>query len=377
MPMRGRGRGRRWANQNAENIEDWDELEEIIEESDERCEALRREIAELRAQSEVRGQFLKAYSDDLGVMWRDIMDPESCTEDEPESEDEPGPPNPSIPSSDDKRGQSAKSEETDQSSSSSSNLCDEDNEKSKSQFRKRKSPDQESSETHQTEEIDSSEIAESSDEKIDAVPSTSNSNVDMKQSNPSKPKNFQKSLTRIMFEWAREQPEFEINMQNLRDEKFRNEDDLEKFAFFQLFEKRNAEYRAEQDRQRELRVADWEKVKLETKLSFQNSGKSEEEFHAWLVTEQSRRVRKNFRRKKREVKRLRIMYLEDRDDEIFPDKPTALEATFGQQLPTPNQTMDNVEAEDASNDSDVGQFQARKSEVSTNNVPTKRARTLR
>ena len=40
-----------------------------------------------------------------------------------------------------------------------------------------------------------------------------------------------------MFEWAREQPEFEINMQNLRDEKFRNEDDLEKFAFFQLFEK--------------------------------------------------------------------------------------------------------------------------------------------
>ena len=42
------------------------------------------------AQSEVRGQFLKAYSDDLGVMWRDIMDPESCTEDEPESEDEAG-----------------------------------------------------------------------------------------------------------------------------------------------------------------------------------------------------------------------------------------------------------------------------------------------
>ena len=40
-----------------------------------------------------------------------------------------------------------------------------------------------------------------------------------------------------MFEWAREQPEFEINMQNLREEKFRNEDDLEKFAFFQLFEK--------------------------------------------------------------------------------------------------------------------------------------------
>ena len=40
-----------------------------------------------------------------------------------------------------------------------------------------------------------------------------------------------------MFEWAREQPEFEINMQNLREEQFRNEDDLEKFAFFQLFEK--------------------------------------------------------------------------------------------------------------------------------------------
>ena len=96
-----------------------------------------------------------------------------------------------------------------------------------------------------------------------------------------------------------------------------------------------------------------------------------------MVTEQSRRVKKNFRRKKREVKRLRIMYLEDRDDEVFPDKPTALEATFGQQLASPNQTMDNVEAEDASNDSDVGQFQARRSEVSTNNVPTKRARTLR
>ena len=78
---------------------------------------------------------------------------------------------------------------------------------------------------------------ESSDKKIDDVPSTSNSNDEMKQSSAPKTKNFQKSLTRIMFDWAREQPEFEINMQNLRDEKFRNEDDLEKFAFFQLFEK--------------------------------------------------------------------------------------------------------------------------------------------
>ena len=86
---------------------------------------------------------------------------------------------------------------------------------------------------------------------------------------------------------------------------------------------------------------------------------------------------KNFRRRKREVKRLRMMYLEDREDEIFPDKPSALAATFGQHLPTPNQTMDNVEAEDASNDSDVGRFEARRSEGSTNNVPTKRARTLR
>ena len=59
----------------------------------------------------------------------------------------------------------------------------------------------------------------------------------MKQHNAKKTKNFQKSLTRVMFEWAREQPEFEINLQNLREEKFRNEDDLEKFAFFQLFEK--------------------------------------------------------------------------------------------------------------------------------------------
>ena len=79
-----------------------------------------------------------------------------------------------------------------------------------------------------------------------------------------------------------------------------------------------------------------------------------------MVTEQSRRVMKNFRRKKREVKRLRIMHLEDREDEIFPDKPSALEATFGQQLPTPNQTMENVEAEDSPNNSDVGQFQARR-----------------
>ena len=71
------------------------------------------------------------------------------------------------------------------------------------------------------------------------------------------------------------------------------------------------------------------------------------------------------------------MYLEDREDEIFPDKPSALEATFGQQLPTPNQTMENVEAEDSPNNSDVGQFQARRSEGSTCNVPTKRPRTLR
>ena len=40
-----------------------------------------------------------------------------------------------------------------------------------------------------------------------------------------------------MFEWARDQKEFKDEMTILREEKFRNEGDIEKFAFFKMFEK--------------------------------------------------------------------------------------------------------------------------------------------
>ena len=40
-----------------------------------------------------------------------------------------------------------------------------------------------------------------------------------------------------MFEWARDQKEFKDEMVQLREEKFRDNDDIEKFAFFKMFEK--------------------------------------------------------------------------------------------------------------------------------------------
>ena len=42
-----------------------------------------------------------------------------------------------------------------------------------------------------------------------------------------------------MYEWAKYQPDFKAEMEQLRKEKFRNEDDIEKFAFFKIFEKVN------------------------------------------------------------------------------------------------------------------------------------------
>lgn len=40
-----------------------------------------------------------------------------------------------------------------------------------------------------------------------------------------------------MFEWATQQKEFKDEILLLKEEKFREESDIEKFAFFKIFEK--------------------------------------------------------------------------------------------------------------------------------------------
>ena len=69
------------------------------------------------------------------------------------------------------------------------------------------------------------------------IPATScNKDISSSKEKKSK-KHYRKSLSRIMFEWAQDQQEYKDNIAELRAEEFRNNDDIEKFAFFSMFEK--------------------------------------------------------------------------------------------------------------------------------------------
>ena len=47
---------------------------------------------------------------------------------------------------------------------------------------------------------------------------------------------FKESTAKLMFRWARNQPEFQVHKESYRGQNYRGEDTIERLAFFKFFE---------------------------------------------------------------------------------------------------------------------------------------------
>jgi len=376
-----RRRRRRLQEENSENDENND-FDAAIEHYEDARELLQERISELETERDTRESALKKFSENLSVMWNEIMEPISCAEDGDESND----------------GilvESESNEEKDGASSTTEFLISERSNKSNQEKKKIRDNDSSFSTSSDDDDVEDNvskrkrkrrikkkksncgsrllldTSIEPSNSQNDPTPSTSHNN---EPSSSKEKKTYRKSLSRIMFEWARDQKEFKDEMVQLREEKFRDNDDIEKFAFFKMFEKKNEEQKEKLTQESKRRSIELQRLKEKKKKQLKS--KFKEELRSWLSNEKSTRLKQDKRRRKLEYIRLRKLYLGDCADVIYEDKESAI-SDIVQPSPIPCQLTDNVTDEHTTRNKEVIETQQRETEESKTPVPSKRAKTLR
>lgn len=317
-----------------------EQIDLLLENFDEARQDAEERIHELEQERDRRVEAMANFSAQLNIMWDDIMQPISCSEDSSSDEENEETETETLPSSELVQKSTLKPEDTDSDFTSSSTESDDekDEPRSKTKQRKRKKKVQ-SGKTTKTKNTSPATIIlddasaqatnkEQAQESSAPEPSTS-------QSKPSKKpgKKYRHSLSQIMFDWAKTQQEFGQEVARLRAEKFKNEQDIEKLAFFKLFSKRNEEYKAKLDADVKSRLAEWKEKKRNFKLSLKTQYKAE--LRNWVQAEKKTRIREEKIIRKKEYNDLRAYYLSGREDPTFEfDKETS--------SPAPNEASDNT-----------------------------------
>ena len=177
-----------------------------------------------------------------------------------------------------------------------------------------------------------------------------------------------------MFEWAQDQQEYKDNIAELRAEEFRNNDDIEKFAFFSMFEKKNEEYKEKLHRISTTRAAEWQQLKQKKKQELKE--KYKKELRSWVSNERCIRINQDRKRQRKEYKLLRKSYLEEREDQVFEDKESALRAMVDRSQ-TLDQAHSNMADENITRSLTVNEPQHRNSDEGKTYVPSNKSKTLR
>jgi len=145
----------------------------------------------------------------------------------------------------------------------------------------------------------------------------SNSSSSIRSDNPEpKKKRFKKSTALLMYEWAKDKPEYEEERERYRQQQSTfSEQTIERLAFFKFTAKNNAEDRIKSEKYNEERQKEWDVMKKQKREEMKSG--DEEIFKQWLKTAFERRKQEDKIKRKQEVQKMRQKYLGDKEDEIF------------------------------------------------------------
>jgi len=148
--------------------------------------------------------------------------------------------------------------------------------------------------------------------------SNTNSSTLSDGSEPKKKRWFKKSTALLMYEWARNKPEYEEERERYRQQQsYYSEENIERLAFFRFSAKNNAEDRIKSENYQKERQKEWDVMKKQKREEMKNV--DEELFKKWSRTEYERRQKEDKIKRKQEVEKMRKKYLGDREDEYYYD----------------------------------------------------------
>jgi len=134
-------------------------------------------------------------------------------------------------------------------------------------------------------------------------------------SSKSKKKKYRKSTARLMYEWGRNQPEFEEEKENYRAQNYKSEEVIDRLAFFRFSAKHNADQKHKIEQYKKEREKEW--AELKTKKREEMKPSNEENFNEWANLELAKRTKEDKIKRRKEVQELRNFYLDGKEDKKF------------------------------------------------------------
>merc|ERR1719328_971749 len=138
--------------------------------------------------------------------------------------------------------------------------------------------------------------------------SNTNSSTLSDGSEPKKKRWFKKSTALLMYEWARNKPEYEEERERYRQQQsYYSEENIERLAFFKFSAKNNAEDRIKSENYQKERQKEWDVMKKQKREEMKDE--DEELFKKWSKTEFEKRQKEDKIKRKQEVQVMRQKYL--------------------------------------------------------------------
>jgi len=155
----------------------------------------------------------------------------------------------------------------------------------------------------------------SSDGREKVVKNTPTTSSTSKDDTTSRKQKYKKSTALILYEWAKDRPEYEEEKLQLHQEQFRDEQTISRLAFIRLSAKLNLDYKKKQEDYKKERKQEWEKLKKRKWQEMKPQG--EDAFRKWAKLEDHKRTKEDKVKYRREVQELRRLYLGTAPDATF------------------------------------------------------------
>jgi len=160
---------------------------------------------------------------------------------------------------------------------------------------------------------DSKKIRSDDGEKLmKNTPTTSSTSKD---STTSRKQKYKKSTAFVLYEWAKDRPEYEEEKVQLRQQQFRDEQTISRLAFFRLSAKLNLDHKQKLEDYKKERKQEWEDLKKRRWQEMKPEG--EDAFKQWAKLEDQRRTKEDKIKRRKEVNELRRFYLGSTPDATF------------------------------------------------------------
>jgi len=125
---------------------------------------------------------------------------------------------------------------------------------------------------------------------------------------------YKKSTALILYEWAKDRPEYEEEKNQLRQE-YCDEQTVSRLAFFKLSKKLNLDHKQKLQDYTKERKQEWEDLKKRKWQEMKPQG--EDAFRQWAKLEEQKRTKEDKVKHRKEVKELRRFYLGSTPDATF------------------------------------------------------------